>query len=119
VSVLSAESILNTSQQKKGATSEGKVPAAMMKTIMNKLDVESQVMKEQHPVGNLGVEEKMFGERCEPVAEDRVIRNKPHNGIRTLPPRPGEEQQITGLQEDDTAPSDSFDTKTSSLVQID
>ena len=57
-------------------------------------------MKVQHSAGNAGVED-MSGERSEPAAEDGVIRNTPHDGTRMLPPRPDEEQQSTGLQEEE------------------
>ena len=50
----------------------------MTKTMMDKLDkltsrVKGLVVKEQHPAGNVGVEEEMSGERSEPAAEDGVI----------------------------------------------
>ena len=78
----------------------------MMKTMMDKIDkltshVEMLVMKEEHPAGNAGVKEEMSGERSKPAALDGVIRNTPHDGPRTLPPRSDEEQQSTGLHEEE------------------
>ena len=54
----------------------------------------------QHPAGNAGVEDDMPGKRSEPASEGGVIQNTPHDETRTLPPRPDDEQQSTGLNEE-------------------
>ena len=109
-------------RSKVGATSEGMVPVqkegaveavvsthdlvSMMKTMMNGMKqmnncMESFVIKVNHLSGKAGVEEDIFGERSQPAAEDGEIRNTPYNGTHTLPPRPHEEQQSTGHQEEE------------------
>ena len=49
-----------------------------------------------------GVQEEDTGSTLrQGVSKDGEIRNTPHDGTRTLPPRPDGEQQSTGLQEEE------------------